>query len=92
MRRSLALAALLVSLPAVSTGKDVVCPKPVMTSIENLNRRWLRQGAHAVIDATGCDGNGKLSMVIIRRIRDGKITRWQAENGTLDLLQKLFTD
>jgi hypothetical protein len=58
-----------------------------MKQIDDVNRRVLQRGAYAAIDAMTCDAKGQVEEFVIRRIADGKITRWKPEQGPVDLLR-----
>ena len=73
-------------LSRTTLAAGTLCPARVMKQIDDINRKVMTRGAYAVIDAAECDSAGNISLLIIRRANDGRVTRWTPKQSAAELL------
>jgi hypothetical protein len=72
--------------------KPPVCPQAMMREIDEMNRLYLEAGRrYAYVVASRCDGDGRISELVLTRQRDGKVITWKVEQGPAALARIILS-
>jgi hypothetical protein len=77
---------------ATGQKKSPVCPKAMMREIDDMNTLYFEAGRrHSVVDAASCDEKGHVTDLVLRRQRDGKVIRWNVDQGPAALARIILS-
>jgi hypothetical protein len=77
---------------AAEPTKPPVCPQAMMREIDDMNTLYLEAGRrHSHVVASSCDEKGRVTELVLKRQRDGKVIRWKAEQGPAALARIILS-
>src|SRR5919106_5584116 len=77
---------------AAGQTKSRACPKEMMREIDDMNTLYLEAGRrYSAVVATSCDEKGRVTDLVLTRQRDGKVIRWNVDQGPAALARIILS-